>query len=151
MPKKPLRRTPRNPRDHLLLADVAGETAESAGKLRQFTLGRKFKKEIDTTLSLDPRNIDALRYLMMFHLESPGFFGGDKTRGRAIPDQIMRILAVEGYFAQAQLARRDGHNDRVEGLYRKAVEAHPSSYPALSNGGLSRLQQEIRGGRKALP
>jgi tetratricopeptide (TPR) repeat protein len=42
----------------------------------------------------------------------------------------MRVDPVQGYFAQVQLARFDKQNDRIEGLYRKAVEARPASYDA---------------------
>jgi tetratricopeptide (TPR) repeat protein len=121
---------PKNSRYHLRLADVVGEMAGRAGVLRQIGLGRRFKKEIDTTVSLDPRNIGALKYLMEYHLRAPSIIGGDKTKARAIPDQILRVDPVEGYFAQAQIARFDKQQSRIEELLRKAVEARPSSYEA---------------------
>src|SRR3954471_20236961 len=56
---------------HFRLAEAVGEQAGKAGKLKQIGLGRRFKKEIDATLALDPKHIPALRYLMMFELQAP--------------------------------------------------------------------------------
>lgn len=121
---------PKSPRYHMRLADALSDEAIKASKLRQLGFAHRIKKEIETTLALDPRNVEGMRWLMEFYLQAPGLFGGDKTKARAIPGQIMQVDPVEGYFAQIELARFDKQNDRVEGLYRKAVEARPSSYDA---------------------
>jgi tetratricopeptide (TPR) repeat protein len=112
------------------LADALSDQAMEASKLRQLGFAHRIKKEIDTALELDPRNVEGLRWLLQFYLQAPSLFGGDKTKARAIPDQMMRVDPVEGYFAQAEVARYDKQNDRIEGLYRKAVEARPASYDA---------------------
>jgi tetratricopeptide (TPR) repeat protein len=117
-------------RYHFRLAEALGDVAQRAGVLKQLGLARRFKKEIDTTIALDPHNIDALTYLMQFHLRAPGIMGGDKTMGRAIPAQILSFDPVKGYFAQVELARFDKQNDKVEDFYRKAVAAGPASYDA---------------------
>ena len=121
---------PKNPRYHMRLADALSEEAVRASKLRQLGFAHRIKKEIETTLALDPRNLEGMRWLMQYNLQAPALFGGDKTKARAIPDQMMKVDPVEGFFAQIELARFDKQNDRVEGLYRKAVEARPSSYEA---------------------
>ncbi|MBZ5619661.1 MAG: tetratricopeptide repeat protein [Acidobacteriia bacterium] len=121
---------PRNARYHLRLAEVVGDELESAGTLRQLGLAKHFKKEIDTTVALDPRNIEALKHLVEYYFGSPGFMGGDKTKGRATVEQIASLDPAEGYLAQAIEARLEKQGDRIENLYRKAVEAKPSSYEA---------------------
>jgi len=121
---------PKSARYHMRLADALSEEAIRASKLKQLGLAKRIKKEIETTLSIDPRNVEGMRWLMEFYLQAPGIFGGDKTKARAIPDQILQVDPVEGYFAQIQLARYDKQNDRLEGLYRKAVEARPGSFEA---------------------
>lgn len=79
---------------------------------------------------LDPRNVEALRHLMEFNLTAPSIAGGDKTQVKAIARQIMRIDPVEGYFAEARLARYSKEVDRLEELYRSAAKAWPGSYDA---------------------
>ncbi|HUI56390.1 MAG TPA: tetratricopeptide repeat protein [Bryobacteraceae bacterium] len=56
--------------------------------------------------------------------------GGDKSQGRAVAEQIMRIDPVEGYLAQLTVARYDKQDSRTEELLRKAVEAGPADYQA---------------------
>lgn len=121
---------PKNARYHMRLADALSDEAIRASKLRQLGFAHRIKKEIETTLALDPRNVEGMKWLMQYNLQAPALFGGDKTKARAIPAQIMQVDPVQGYFAQVDLARFDKQNDRVEGLFRKAVEARPSSYEA---------------------
>ncbi len=124
---------PRNPRYHLGLAQALGREAQTAGILRQPGLARRFKKELETTLTLDPKNVAAMKYAIMYDFQAPGIMGGDKAQGRAMAERIMRIDAVEGYAAQLMVARYDKQDNRVEELLRKAVDAGPSSYQARLN------------------
>jgi len=117
-------------RNHLQLAEVLGEMAQNASMLRQISLGRRFKKEIDLAVSLEPKNTNILRDLMLYYQEAPSIIGGDKAKAHTIADQIMQIDPVEGCFVQVQFAHREKEEGRIEGLYRKAVEQRPSSYDA---------------------
>jgi tetratricopeptide (TPR) repeat protein len=128
--EKAVARDPGNARYHFRLADVLGEKAGKASVLHQFGLARRFKKEAERAIELDGGQVAALKAMMEFHLQAPSVIGGDKTRARAIADQLMKIDPVEGYHAQVRLARFDKQPDRVEGLLRKAVEVRPASYEA---------------------
>ena len=121
---------PKNPRYRLQLADALGDEAQNASILRQPGLARRFKKELETTLTLDPKNVEAMKFLILYDFEAPGIMGGDKAEGRAMPERIMRIDAAEGFLAQVTLAHYDKQQNRVEDLLRKAVSAGPSSYQA---------------------
>jgi tetratricopeptide (TPR) repeat protein len=121
---------PKSARYHMRLADALSDEAMKASKIHALGFAHRIKKEIETALTLDPQNVEGLRWLMQYYLQAPSLFGGDKTKARAIPDQIMRIDPVEGYFAQIELARFDKQFPLVEGLYRKAVEARPADYEA---------------------
>jgi tetratricopeptide (TPR) repeat protein len=128
--EKALAADPKNSRYHLRVADSAGELTEHVNFLRKMSLGRRFKKEIDTTLVLDPNNVDALLMLMEYYLQAPSILGGDKGKARTIPDRIMSIDPVQGYLAKMRIAIFDKHWDQIEGFCLKAVEARPGSYEA---------------------
>src|SRR5262249_22513323 len=128
--EKALAANPKDARYHLRVAEVVGEKAQKASVLRQIGLGRTFKKALDASLAIDPKNPDALTYLLRYYWEAPSIIGGDKNRARAIPDQILAVDPVKGYFAQAIIARYDKQDASLEDLYRKAVEASPASIPA---------------------
>jgi hypothetical protein len=67
---------------------------------------------------------------MQYYLQAPGIIGGDKKKAHEIPARIATVDPVKGVFAEVVLARHDQQQERVEGLYRKAVELRPASYDA---------------------
>lgn len=115
---------------HRQVAEVTGVMAQHAGMLQQFLLARRFRREIDTALAEDPRDVQALRDLMEFYLLAPGIAGGDKDKARATAARIARVEPVQGYLAQARLAEAASDPSREEMMLRKAVEAGPSHYRA---------------------
>jgi len=121
---------PKNPRYRFELAQAVGEEAQQASIFRQPGLAHRFKQELEATLALDPKNIAAMKFVILYDFEAPGFMGGDKQEGRAMPGRIMRIDAVEGYLAEVMLARYDKQENRVEDLMRKALAAGPANYQA---------------------
>jgi len=121
---------PNNARYHFRMAMIEGEKAQKASVIHQLGLARRFKKEAETTLTLDPNHVRALHTMIDFHMQAPGVVGGDKAKARAIADRLMKIDPAEGYRAQVTLARYDKQESRIEELLRKAVEARPASYDA---------------------
>ncbi|MGI8782729.1 MAG: tetratricopeptide repeat protein [Acidobacteriota bacterium] len=114
-----------------LMAGIYGRKAERASVFSQFGLARRFKKEAEAVLAMDPRHIEARLGLIEFHMKAPGVVGADKRKAQTLADEIMKINASRGYLALAVLARIEKQTDPLEGFYKKAVEADPNSYPAL--------------------
>jgi tetratricopeptide (TPR) repeat protein len=113
---------------HRQIAEVLGVRAQHSGMLQQLVLARRFKKEIDTAIALDPVDLQALRDLMEFYWLAPGIAGGDKAKAAVMADRIARIDAAEGLSAKARLAALQGNHGRVEGFLREALEKDPSRY-----------------------
>jgi tetratricopeptide (TPR) repeat protein len=118
----------RTARYHRQLAEVTGIMAQHANVLQQALLARRFTKEIDRALELDPRDVQALRDRMEFYLLAPGLIGGSKSDAHAIAARISRIDAAEGFAAEARIAAYDRDTALAAGLLRKAVAANPSRY-----------------------
>jgi Tfp pilus assembly protein PilF len=142
---------PKEARYHFQLAQTAGEKAEKASLIHQMGLGRQFKREVDLTLQLDPRHVEAMKDLMIFYVEAPGVMGGDKAKAHGMVDRIAKVDPVEGYLAQIQLAQRLKEQVAVEELLRKAVAANPESYTARMNLGsyLANQKKFAEGEREA--
>jgi tetratricopeptide (TPR) repeat protein len=118
---------------HCLLGVIYGRQLSKAGILRQLGLIRRFRKECETALRLNPRHVEARLALIEFYFQAPGIAGGDKAKAHALAEEITAIDPVRGYIAQASLARRERKNDLLESFYLKAVAANPKSYEALVN------------------
>jgi cytochrome c-type biogenesis protein CcmH/NrfG len=102
--------------------------AQHSNMLQQLLLARRFTKEIDRALQLDPRDIQALRDQLEYYLLAPGIVGGDKSRARAMATRIARIDPAEGLAAQARIASFDKDEAGSLDLLRKAVAANPAKY-----------------------
>ena len=50
-------------------------------------LARRFRKEIDAALAIDPREPQALRDLLEFYLLAPGLAGGDQKKAAAMAER----------------------------------------------------------------
>jgi cytochrome c-type biogenesis protein CcmH/NrfG len=122
---------PRRAEYHVQLANACGALAQDASWLKQLSLGRRYKAEVDAAVALDANSIDGLYAQMQFLWRAPGIMGGDQAKAREVAQRIGRIDASRGYLVQAELANLERQQDRLDGLYRKAVEANRRNYNAL--------------------
>jgi tetratricopeptide (TPR) repeat protein len=112
---------------HRQLAEALGIAAQRANVVQQLFLARRFRKELDLALGLNPRDVQAQRDLLEYYLLAPGIAGGDKAKASAVAEQIARLDVVQGYFAKARLT---SDRSKIGALYRAAVEAQPDNYKA---------------------
>jgi tetratricopeptide (TPR) repeat protein len=128
-PKKRWRSTAAPPG---IIAGGRGDRRDGATRQRfqQLLLARRFKKEIDAAIALDPQDTQSLRDLMEFYLLAPGIAGGKKIEAPAVAERIGPIDGAQGFSAEARLAEFDKDMGKAEALLRKAVEAAPAKYKA---------------------
>ena len=144
--EKALAANPKEARYHYQVGDIVGEMASEASLFHQVSLGRRFKKEMDAALALDPDNVEVLKDLLGYYFLAPGIVGGDKAEGHALADQIMKLDPVAGYDAQIDVAHFEKQkNVPYEEIYRKMIAARPTAYTPhiqLSNLLLNRKNYE---------
>jgi tetratricopeptide (TPR) repeat protein len=115
---------------HRQVAEVLGVMAQHAGVWQQLMLARRFRKEIDLALALDPRDIQALRDLMEFYLLAPGIAGGDVRKADSIARRIAAVDLTEGYLAEARISEFEKRTAGVEQFLREAADSRPPRYIA---------------------
>jgi tetratricopeptide (TPR) repeat protein len=115
---------------HRQVAEVLGVVAQHSGAVQQLFLARRFRKEVDTALVLDPRDVQANRDLLEFYLLAPGIAGGSRREAAAIADRIAAIDPAEGFLAKARIASARADRTTTELLLKKAAAAQPPSYRA---------------------
>ena len=121
---------PRVAKYHRQIAEVLGVMAQNSNALQQLLLARRFRKEIDTALALDPRDVQALRDLTEFYLLAPGIAGGSREKAGATAESISAIGAAEGCLAKARVAEFEKRPTDAEAWLKRAAEAQPPSYRA---------------------
>ena len=89
---------------HRQYAEVLGVTAQHSNMLQQLFLARRFRKEIDVAIMLDPRDTQALHDLIEFYLLASGVVGGDQRKAVEIADSIAQIDLADGFLAKARIA-----------------------------------------------
>jgi tetratricopeptide (TPR) repeat protein len=117
---------------HFQLAECLGSMAQDAGPLKGLGLARRFKKEVDLTIALDPKHVEARNDLLEFYWQAPGLVGGDKKKARAQADTMAQIDPASGALAQIRLAQRDKKPAaELDAMYQKALAQNPKSYDVL--------------------
>jgi tetratricopeptide (TPR) repeat protein len=121
---------PKNAEFQAALADAVGSklSAVSLGMFERMSLARRFKREAELALQLDPDNIDANEDLMEFHLDAPGLVGGDKKKAAELADRMVHINPVRGYLMKVELATHEKRTIEVESLLQQAISADPKNY-----------------------
>lgn len=147
--EKAVRLNGRVARYHRQLAEVQGVMAQHAGVFQQVGLARRFRKEIDVALELDPRDAQAMRDLLEFYLLAPGLIGGDSKKAEAMARQIAAVNPAEGFLAEARIAEFHKDGARTEAMLRAATEVRPISYKALMELAQYYLQSGKRNDRAA--
>ena len=115
---------------HRQYAEVLGVMAEHANMLQQLILARRFRKEIEIAIMLDPRDTQALRDLIEFYLLAPGIAGGDQRKAAETADRIAQIDPAEGFLAKARIAAFQKQSAAAEAALRQAAAVKPPSYKA---------------------
>jgi hypothetical protein len=117
---------------HRQLAEVLGVTAQHANPLEQLFLARRFRKEIDTALDLDPRDTQALRDLLEFYLVAPGIVGGDPGKAPPLAKRIIEIQPPLGLLAQARIATFHKDLSGTEAALQQAADRGYNASIALA-------------------
>lgn len=108
--------------------------SSSAGMLEKVSLARRFRKEAERSLQLNPNNPDSLEDMAQFYWNAPGFVGGDRSHAQQYADHLFEIDPARGAVLKSSFAAEEKDASRrlaaTEAIWRKAVAARPGSYEA---------------------
>lgn len=121
---------------HAQLLNTLGAKLASSktSTLDKMILTRRFHKEADRTLQLDPINLYAHEALTRFYWYAPGMAGGSKAKARQWLNKLLQLDAVRGYGLKAELDATESDKTRslsaVQADWKQAVAADSASYAA---------------------
>jgi Tfp pilus assembly protein PilF len=110
------------------VAQCVGTMAQGASIFKAPGLAKRFKREAEATLALDPHNLDAFEGLIQFYSIAPGIVGGDDKKAAAMAEELVGIDAARGRLMQATLATNDKQEAKAEEALRQALAANPNNY-----------------------
>lgn len=116
---------------HAQLVNILGAKLANrkTGTMEKMGLSRRFRKEAERTLQLDPANVYALEALARFSWYAPALAGGDKAKAMQTVGRVIQLDSTRGYALKAEL---DATEDKARVLddWKLAVSAQPASYAA---------------------
>lgn len=126
---------PKNVEYRWQLAQVVGEQAGNASIFRQLGLAKRFKREVDAALAIDPNHTEAMIGLMEFYDRAPGIAGGDKAKAAALIDRIATVNKVDALVAKVRRLGRQSPPplNEIEQAWVQAVQADPSRFEPHTN------------------
>ena len=71
-----------------LLGKCYGRLAEQSNPISAISLSQKTRKALEKAVQLDGHNISALRDLMEYYRQAPGFLGGSKAKANKIEKRL---------------------------------------------------------------
>jgi tetratricopeptide (TPR) repeat protein len=130
--EKAVKMSPRNSVYYDWLGRAYGRQAQHASKFRLPFLARKTKNAWDTSLALDPNNLDVRDDLITYYTRAPGFLGGSKDKAREMASEIKKRNAYRGSFAVVNLCAADEDTACVERELKGLTSSYPDSAPAFA-------------------
>ena len=89
--EKAVEQEPENSHFQHFLGKCYGRLAEQSNPLSALSLATKTRKAFEKAVQLDGHNVSALRDLMQYYREAPGFLGGSKKKADQIEKQLQDI------------------------------------------------------------
>ncbi len=108
---------------HAALASACGDKASADGGLGALGLARRFKKEAEEALRLEPGRADVMQWLIEFHHRAPGVAGGDKKQIPALEQRLRAADPLRGQLHDAQRAFQRKDSTAAVALLRRAMAA----------------------------
>ncbi len=106
---------------HWRVAELVGGMAQRASVFKQIGLGRRFRQEAETSMTLDATHIDSRVAMISFYVQAPGIIGGDKKKAEQMAEEIARIDPAAGFLARARVLAETKAAGDLDALYRQAA------------------------------
>ena len=123
--EKAVAAAPNSAAAHHQLSEIVGQMAQDAGVFKGLGLAKRFQREAEAAIALEPSHVDARMSLMVFYLVAPGIAGGDKKAAKRMLGEIEKLAPERAWQAKARFAAETKDTAAIPGIYRDAVAKNP--------------------------
>lgn len=89
--QKTIELSPATAKYHHLLGKSYGRMAEKASWLKALSYAKKTRKSLERAVELDAENVDAVRDLVEFYRQAPGFLGGSDKKAKELEARLVKL------------------------------------------------------------
>lgn len=125
--EKAVKLAPRSAQSHYWLGNAYGSRIGEVGMMSKMSMAPKLRGAFETTVVLDPNNLDAREALLQFYLQAPAIAGGGKDKAQLQVGEIAKRDAARGHLAQAQVHLNEQNNAAAVKSYEAAYVANPGN------------------------
>ncbi len=113
---------------HTQLTNALGAKliASNSGTMEKMGMARRFRKEAELSVQLDPNSLDAFEDLARFFHEAPSIVGGDKSKSAQLADRVAKLDPARGAALKVSFLPQSAKAEAIT-LWRAAVTAAPNS------------------------
>ena len=112
---------------HLWLGRSYGEKADNSSVFSAPGLAKKARVEFETSVKLNPENVDARGDLSEFYVEAPGMMGGGTDKAEAQAQALEKLFPSRAHWIRARIAEKKKDYTTAEKEYREAIQSHENS------------------------
>ena len=118
------------PEAHFELARALGRLAQFRGVLQSLGLAGEMRKELDTTIKLDPNHGGAYHALALWHNEVPFLAGGRSGKVEPLFEKSIEVEpdSITHYADYAEVLIKRGKIDRAKELLEIALSLDANTY-----------------------
>ncbi|MGO9649344.1 MAG: tetratricopeptide repeat protein [Terriglobales bacterium] len=114
---------PGNSQYHLWLGRAYGEKADHSSFVSATLLAKKVRSEFETSVRLDPSNVEAHADLAQFYVQAPGIIGGGTDKAAIQAQQLASLDPAQAHSVRGQIAEKDKDQAAAEREFRAAIQA----------------------------
>jgi tetratricopeptide (TPR) repeat protein len=134
-------RVPNNADYQFMLGGIYGQTAQSAGMIKQALLAPKIKRAFARAVELNPEHVEARIALAQYYLMAPGFMGGDEDEGFRQLDEAAKRNEPRGRMAKAAMLERKNRLAESESEWKLLATKYPEDWIPHKNLGYFLLRR----------
>ena len=108
---------------HLWLGRAYGEKADGSSPFTAAILARKLRKQFETAVQLNPRNVYARVDLSEFYTEAPAILGGGDNKVRDQANALAIFAPAQAHYVLGRFAEKQKDAALAEREYQAAITA----------------------------